>query len=62
LHPLVQLIQIGVRSTLRTLFLQMAVDADQLVIASQATTLERRATRTVESVSDRSTIVSMIVL
>jgi hypothetical protein len=40
----------------------MEVDADQLVIASQATTLERLATRTVECISDGPTIVSMVVL
>jgi hypothetical protein len=62
LHALVQLIQVGIRSTLHTLLLQMAVDADQLVIASQATTLKRLATRTVECISDSATIVSMIVL
>jgi hypothetical protein len=40
----------------------MAVDTDQLVIAAQATTLERLATRTVERISDGPTIVSIVVL
>jgi hypothetical protein len=40
----------------------MAVDTDQLVIASQTTTLERLATRTVERISDGPTIVSIVVL
>jgi len=40
----------------------MEVDSDQLVIASQATTLERFATRTVEFISDGPAIVSIVVL
>jgi hypothetical protein len=40
----------------------MEVDADQLVVASQATTLERLATGAVECISDSPTIVSTIVL
>jgi hypothetical protein len=56
------LIQIGVRSTLHTPFLQMEVDADQLVIAAQATTLERLATGAIECISDGPAIVSIVVL
>jgi predicted metal-binding protein len=40
----------------------MEVDTDQLLIASQATILERLATRAVECISDGSTIVCVIVL
>jgi hypothetical protein len=40
----------------------MAVDTDQLVIASQTTTLERFATRTGERIADGLTIVSIVVL
>jgi hypothetical protein len=47
---------------LDTPFLQMQVDADQLVIASQASTLERLATGAVECISDGLTIVSIVVL
>ena len=62
LYALLQLIQVGVRSIQHTPFPQMAADADQLVIASQATTLERLTTRTVECVSDGPTVVSIVVL
>jgi hypothetical protein len=40
----------------------MQVDADQLVIASQATALERLATGAMECISDGPTIVPMVVL
>jgi hypothetical protein len=42
--------------------LQMEVDTDQLVIASQAATLQRLATRSGECISDGPTIVSIVVL
>jgi len=50
------------KSTLRTPFLQMTFDANQLVIAAQTTTLERLATAAVECISDSATIVSIVAL